>query len=326
MSISQCVGDDVSVTDLNLWRIAVRDPDALTVADVAAGLAVEFGTHDSGYPFTTQVKVGATVVETSDQAHSQSDGLVPGVDRARGFQLFMAGVTLGASRSKRRPWVDRMDEAGALAALWQDPDVRATAGRVAGLVNVDRGRVAFGRPRDFTTNLERARHGWVPWEGGFTTMHPGWFGANELVQTVTLAAGPSGGFTFPLTFPAATTAGSASPRAYVANTGDLPSWARYTVTGPILDPVVDLLRPDGAVVWTHRYVGELAYDQTLTVDTRPWSRVVLVDGSSANGNLRGTALARSQVPVGNTDVRLRGIDPTGTSRLTFRYRTGHAHL
>ena len=68
------------MVDLNLWRLKYP------------GVDFEFGTHESGYPFTKQVDVGAVQLETNDLDHPLSDGLVFGVDILRGRTLNFAGA------------------------------------------------------------------------------------------------------------------------------------------------------------------------------------------------------------------------------------------
>src|SRR5690349_7183347 len=106
------------MVDLNLWQLAYDDT------------LLEFGTHESGHPFTAQVVVGVPDLEPDDTPHPGGDGLVMGRDLTRGRQIGFAGVHLTtippAVRSPGRAWVPPLDDAQVFEQAWRARAVRET--------------------------------------------------------------------------------------------------------------------------------------------------------------------------------------------------------
>lgn len=308
------------MVDLNEWLLEYVTADGF--------VEFTFGTHESGFPFTKQVAVGVVTRETSDRPNPTGNGVVPGVDRARGRILGFAGAHLDQSvrPDDTAEWTHPMDLGGDVEAVWQADDLVGVDGAVASLTNVDRGRVVYGRPRNYALNLDKVRHGWSEWSGEFHTVDPLFYDVEEQAVTVSTAAGVTGGVAFPVTFPVTTTAGTEA-RGWITAGGNRPTWPVVVVAGPCTDPTVSLLNAGGGVRWSVTMLTTLGAGQVAYLDTRPWSREVSVSSGPADGLARGSQLADCRIPVGLSEVRLSvAADPSGMASVLVTWRDAHSSL
>lgn len=142
-------------------------------------------------------------------------------------------------------------------------------------------------------------------------------GARELELTLVAAAGD--GIVWPLTWPV-TWGHQGVRRDAVISRGDAPTWPVITIRGPVSQPSVEIVGTGRQL----RLDTTLAYDQTVTIDTRPWARTILRDdGASLAGVARGAALSDFLLPVGQTVIAYRGTDTTGQSRATVAWRDAY---
>lgn len=305
------------MVDLNLWRLTY------------GATTLEFGTHESGYPFTKQVEIGAAAVDVTDVNRPMGGGVLFGRDEARGRLLRFEGAHLAETTAKRpkvRQWEQPLDLGRVMARAWAAAELRAVPGAVAMLEHVDRGVVVYGRPRNRSTDLAEVRHGWSTWGGEFTTSDDLFYDSTEQQVTASVLAGAAGGIVFPVTWPLVTTASETSRR-WLSSDGTDPAAVTVTFEGPATDPTAELLAPDGTVRWRVAVSGSLAYDESFTVDARPWSRALTLNGSPAPGRVRGDKIDRLLVPPGVSELRYTAsADPTGTSTCTIRWRDAHAEL
>lgn len=301
------------MVDLNLWRLEYGDT------------LLEFGTHESGHPFTTQVTVVPADLETDDLAHPLADGLVFGVDYARGMTIGFNGVhlTLEAQPWQRR-WTRPMDNSGPFKAAWKADAVRKVAGSYASLTNVDRGRVTYGRPRGYVPDYDKVRAGWLPYSCGFAALEDRFYDAVEQVAVVGVDPGEAAMMTFPVTFPF-TSATSTETRRWVTNAGDSASWPVVTFRRGGR-PKLDLLNNAGGVTWSLEVDANLDFDEEVVVDCRPWVRTITRNGSPAPGVLRGARLEACTIPVGTHELRLSAIDPSGLADVEVRWRDAYEAL
>lgn len=305
------------MTDLNLWRLTY---DTTTL---------EFGTLDSGHPFTRQVQIGAAEVETEDLAHPMSESVLPGVDRSRGRVLEFVGAHLtgtGPAYGETRRWTSPMNLHNAFEQAWRARVVRETAGKVATLTNVDRGRVLYGRPRGVVPDHERARTGWLTYAATFVTVDDRFYDAVEQIVTTGVDAAPAVGFTFPVTFPF--TGGATDPvaaRAWLTNDGTDDTWPVVTFRRGTR-PRLDMLDGDGDVRWSLQVDKALAYDDVVQVDCRPWRRTVKLNGASRPGLLRGSRLDAVRLPPGASEAKLSAYDVSGLAEVEVRWRDAYGSL
>src|SRR5699024_968450 len=127
----------------------------------------------------------------------------------------------------------------------------------------------------------------------------------------------TGGIIFPLVFPMTTTITGGIRAGFVSNEGTAPAPIAVTFYGPVSNPRV---YGDG---WEIGVTGNLAYDQSVTVDALSLS-VTNEAGAFVGGRLtRATRLKDAALAPGQSEVKYTGGDATGTSRAVVSWR--HAH-
>src|SRR5690606_34404251 len=135
---------------------------------------------------------------------------------------------------------------------------------------------------------------------------------------------PSGGFVTPFVFPLTTTAAQQIP-GQMTSGGLVETWPVVTINGPVQRPKVELTD-----LWFVELDANLAGDQSVTIDTRPWARTVLRnDGASLAGKLtrRSARLSKATIPPGSQfQVRFSGTDLTGTASMSLRFRDAYPYL
>lgn len=276
------------------------------------GTSFAFGSSESGFGFVGAPEIGDADVVTGDVQVDGVDGRLFGRDTLDGctitFQLDVIRPTEQAARSALET----------ARRAWRADAVRQTPGSVAQL-QAGSGRSAFGRPRRFWSDDTYVPLGASTIDCDFKTVDDLWYGPEQSIR-VGIAPALGGGLVAPLASPLATTESSDRSQAIVVG-GSLPTWGIYTVTGPISGPEIELVNR-----WALRFPNlNLAYDQTLVVDTRPWARTILRNGGSVAGMLApGSSRLRDAVlPPGVSELVLRGTSITGTASLTARWRDAY---
>lgn len=248
------------------------------------------------------------------------DALLPGTD------------TLGMGSDSEKPptwsWTisaladgsaGAMELMDRLKAAWPARGVRRTPGAVMPLRWAHGGRsgVVYGRPRGWT----RSYGGRGMWAGhiavdcDFQLIDPLIYSDVEESVTLSLVTRSEGGWIWPAVFPIETTASSASFAGNIEVAGALPTPPVIEISGPIAAPWIS------GPGWRVELDTTLAYDQSLTIDTRPWATTVLrSDGVSFGGALGSTPLADVRLPPGGSQLQFGGIDPTNTATATVRWR------
>lgn len=300
------------MSDLNNWRLEYP------------GVAFDFGNLSTTHPFKVQVDVGAPGLTTQDATHPTSDGRIMGIDSFDGFDLTFALTTLPDGTAK--PYMSAMDKISSFTAKWRADSIRSEPGAYASLANLERQRMVWGRPRQVAPKYARIRQGLGEYIATFTTNDPNFYDTTEKIYLITPIPPAGGGFTVPLSPPFSTVAGSAELSPLIANDGELATWPIITFHGPGNKPSIEFMQ--GAnVLWNLRIDDQIKYDETLVVDTRPWSRSATINGKPANGLLRGTQMEKCQIPVGNNfRLRYKVKDKTGNSFVDVKWRDAFASL
>lgn len=268
--------------------------------------------------------VGGPEAEVGDLALPGRDGTVFGRDTKAGPELtFEVNVLLRDPDAVKAEWAQ-------LATRWDAAAVRARPGQAVGLrmrLPGSRTVVAYGRPRTLerTSSLALMKQGRIDATATFQCAANAFFadgenGTGARSITLSLVTGAGGGITWPVTWPIVW--GSPGERQdAVVNRGDSPSWPVITFEGPVAQPSIELVGTGRAL----RLDTTLAFDRSITVDTRPWAQTVLRDdGASMAGVLRGAALAEFRLPVGSTVIAYRGTDMSGQSRCTVAWRDAYS--
>lgn len=253
------------------------------------------------------------------------DTTPPGTEDGRSFGLDKAGgrtitveffTTADTAEAARTAWAQ-------FSARWRDPALRHTQRAVAPLrfrLPGGRERVVFGRPRNLdATSTGLLAEGRVEWSATFETADEAFYGAEHTAR-LGLVPDLSGGLRLPARLPASLAPVTGTDQTRLSNRGDAPAWPVITFHGPVAHPEVTWL----ATRTSLRLAEELAYDQSATIDTRPWARTALrSDGASLAGALTGPRLADLALPPGGTEVSFRGQDPTGRAACTIAARDAH---
>lgn len=268
--------------------------------------------------------VGEPEVEVGDLALPGRDGTVFGRDTKQGPELVFEVNVL------RRSADDAKTEWALFASRWDAPAARARPGQVVALrmrLPGARTVVAYGRPRTLerTSSLALMAQGRIDATATFQCAGTSFFadgeepGTGARSITLSLVAEAGGGITWPVTWPIVWGAPGERQDA-VVNSGEAPSWPVITFEGPVAQPSLELVGTGRAL----RLDTTLAFDRSVTIDTRPWVQTVLRDdGASMAGTLRGASLAEFQLPVGQTTLAYRGTDMSGQSRCTVTWRDAY---
>lgn len=257
----------------------------------------------------TDVDFGSPEARATDVARPRADGLRFGREWRSGREVTLEVATMHHDESA-------LAELGKLCAAWDAASRRTSPGSLSVLrYSVDgRTRRLYGRPRQIELDATEYRWGKVLVTMSFQTEGPYFYSDEPVTNTVRLSAASTGGFVFPMYFPAYT-AGFSESRDNVVNPGFSPSPTVYTVTGPVIQPVIELPGK-----WQCQILMDLASYQSVTIDTRPWSLSVRdQNGVSVAGRLSTTSprLPEMWLQPGGNDVILRGTDLTGTSQLSI---------
>ncbi len=298
------------MVDLNLWQLAYSDT------------VLEFGTHESGHPFTAQVDVGPVDLEADDLAHPLSDGLTMGRDFTRGRVLGFTGAHLDTfPLPTDRRWVPVLDGAQPFEGAWQAEWCRERPGRLATCANLDRGRLVYGRPRTYVQGLEEVRKGWLTYSAAFATVDGRFYSTDEKVLLVGTEPSSVAAFAFPVAFPF-TGATPAAARSWAENAGTHNAWPIITFRRGG-NPKVTMLGDDGWVLKVDRNLDD---NDEVVVDCRPWKRTVTLNGTPRPGLVRGSRLDDVRIPTGWHELVMEAADPTGLAETEVRWRDAYGSL
>lgn len=200
-----------------------------------------------------------------------------------------------------------------LLAVWRADEVRSTPGALATLTSPD-GLTVYGLPVDIAPDQKNRLFGLDRASLDFECVDDLWYGP-ESETTIRLIPPTGGGLTFPAEAPFTFDSGPTERNGSVLVTGDVAVSPVFEIRGPITNPEIDVVG-----VGRLRFSTELAYDQTLTVDTRHWAQWVKRDGAALPGVLMPSSAWLTDISLvpGAYTVMLRGYDPTGTATLTVR--------
>lgn len=301
------------MVDINHWRM--QHP--------SIGAPLDFGLASLDYPLETQVDIGDIDSDYQDASHPNVDGEVFGIDRLRGFPItFNCRILddgLGATK-----WDQPLDLYSAFASKWRADNIRRRPGIYATLINLERNRLVYGRPRQIAPRHTMLRKGVLDFVAQFRSNGPNWYSLTEKNVTLSLVSGSTFGFNSPITSPI-TTVGEQVDDLDIDNDGDLETWPIIELHGPGSGWNV-ALRQGGETIWAVDVEDKIRYDEVLLIDTRPWARKATINDRPANGLLRGSSITEMQIPVGNFKFRLRVKDGTGTAFAKVYWRDAYAAL
>lgn len=284
------------------------------------GASLTFGSPESGIVFLSAPEFGDTDLQTEDTTRPNIDGVALGIDTRGGRTVTLDMAVIGNDEPTVR------GVAGALRRAWRGDEIRSLPGEVASLTTMYAGRerVFYGRPRRFARVDADVAQGVILVTADFACVDDLFYSSAETSVTVGVVPPTSGGLVAPLIAPLTTVPPTATPEG-ITITGDGGAWPVITIHGPITNPAVAVTG-----LWSIGLSTALAFDESVTVDTRPWRRRITrdSDGASLAGTLTRSSvrLARAAIPPGTYEVTLRGIDATGTASMRFAWRDTYTDL
>jgi hypothetical protein len=288
---------------------------------VYPGVNYSFGARTLPVFNATTPELGEVELQTADANRPYADGRNFGTDTRSGRTI---SFDLGALHLTDETAVRQAVRDFLLA--WRADPIRQKPGQLAELHSYYRGveRIAYGRPRRAdpvykNTSLTKV----ASIQATFDTTDDAFYGTTRTYADVTLIGNDRGGLVAPLKAPLATT-GSSDRSVRVTLDTEIPAWPVITITGgQISNPVVEVLGQ-----WRIGLLTSLAYDDTVVVDTRPWMRTILKNGSSIAGTLdpNSSRLSRCATSSGNLEVSFTGASRTATVSARIEWRSGYATL
>ncbi len=279
-----------------------------------SGTDLSFGSVDSHYVFpqSNPPSVSATSTTDQDAAIPRGDGVLFGQDYRDGLTLtFNIEVDGGDSENAARALESD------LAYAWRGDSIRTTPNATA-MLTAHTGRSIFGRPRKYQPNWDLLPFGVTAVTCDFVTTDDLWYDPQQSAS-VSLVPKQVGGLVAPLAAPLSTTATSDRSQGITIG-GVAPVWPTIKIAGPITNPEIEVLGQ-----FKLGFNLNLAYDQSLVIDTRPWARSILVGRGSVAGSLMGKydRLSDASLAPGRYEVALRGASTTGTPVATFAWRNAY---
>lgn len=272
-----------------------------------------FGTIDSKFVFPQSGPPEVSNIDISDQdaPRPRGDGVLFGTDYRNGTTVTFDIEVHGDNETEANALLQR------LSTAWRADEIRSVPGATT-MLTAHTGRSTFGRPRRFQPKYELTPFGITAVTCDFATADDLWYGAPQSA-TVNLVPAPGGGLKAPLASPLSTTTTSDRSQTFTVE-GDLPVWPVITITGPITNPVIEVVGQ-----FKLAFNLTLAYDQTLVINTLPWARTITRNGASVAGNLSPSfdRLSDASVPPGRHELALRGTSATGTPSATFAWRNAY---
>lgn len=274
------------------------------------GVTQEFG--EDGIFLRRLPLPGAADVQDQDGTFSSDDGATMGVDLRGGRTIPLTFGVDGRDEFEVRDNWDRLE------SVWSGDEIRRRTGAVAELVS-DRGRSALGRPRRIAPTEERlnATPPDMTLEAEYQAVDALWYGPWQQ-RRVGITRRGTKGIRFPLRFPFHTDPPAQQDDSFTVG-GGKPTWIVGVIEGPISSPVLQI---DRNLRYSLNGV-TLAFDQSVTIDTRPWARSVLRnDGVSLAGLLDTTSslLASGRVAPGLHEFTISGTSVTGSAHASVRWR------
>jgi hypothetical protein len=275
------------------------------------GVDVEF-TNDSGVFLRSYPDIGDPDREVDDKSNARADGLQFGSDFIGGRTVGLSFGVEGSTPDEARGAYER------LATIWRADAVRNTPGALAELVS-DSGRSAFGRPRRLAPSAFHLMNTppQIDIEADFAQADDLWYGQEDVV-TVPLVLSQGGGLVAPLKSPLVARGYTTRANSFVV-LGTKPTWPVITIRGAILNPGVEV-----AGVCRFAASTSLAYDEWITIDTRPGRRSVLRNGQKIAALSRTSdPLTRAALTPGAHSITLSGSSATGTPTASISWRAAY---
>src|SRR5690606_25317417 len=182
----------------------------------------------------SDVDFGSPEARTNDFDRPRLDGQRFGREYRSGRLITLELVTLHTGEQA-------LDDLERFLEAWNAAAVRDSPGDMSVLRYNVRGRTrrVYGRPREVELETADYHLGKIVITAQFMTEGPYFYGDEPEQTTVGIAPGITGGFVFPLSFPASTI-GMGERREGVVNPSRLPAPAVFDIHGPIENPIIEI--------------------------------------------------------------------------------------
>lgn len=283
-------------------------PDSGSTSGVPFGIGLNVSLDDGGWD------PGENEWQTQD-----------GTNQVNGATAFGNDVLLGPTWA----WamhVNRDDPTTALTSLnelskaWRARDIVERPGKMSVMRYrlAGRDRRVYGRPRRWAAPPNnRILGGLIPIAATFKLADAYTYDDLSQSTTIPFALTSTGGFTFPVTFPATTLPGG-QRQGLITVGGDVAAFPVIRINGPISAPMV---KCDNT--WTLSMPAlSLLAGQWVEIDTRPWAQSVLRNGlySEAGKLARRIRLRDLRLTPGNHDISFSGVSVEGTATCAVTWR------
>lgn len=265
-----------------------------------------------------RVEFGQPTVVINDAPLPREDGVRFGRDTLHGRTVLFDMVM----NKKNATEAENLEALDLITSAWSADEARILPDELVVLRMNRFGRSTriYGRPRNFAPIMGTVSRGYVPITADFQCVDHLFYADEEGTNTLSIVPAPVGGFIFPITFPVSSS-GIGEKEGEITIGGNRPTWVTVTINGPITNPQVDVLDS-----WKATLLMTIADGQSVTIDPRPWSRGILLDGvANVAGKLTADSPWMSQMKVdpGEHQIVLRGTDPTGTASMIVTWRDAY---
>ncbi len=297
---------------------------------VQPGANFTFGSVASGCYLIEPYEITYADVDAGDVPMPREDGARLGEDyRGQATITFELGVdTVSDAPSRLGRHGANLGAVSAMLQAWDGEAVRRRFATPAVLRTVQGGRARrfYGRPRKYAPAASPlTRQGYTPVVATFVCIDSTAYSDTEQTIRVDMAPPPHRGLIGPLTTPLSMTGvGATKVPGEAILMGTKPTWPVITFYGPVSKPACEVIGG-----WKVSLDLTLSAGQRVAIDTRPWARTVLRNGSaSVAGSLTRSSprMKDMRLPPGRHDFVLRGTDSTGTSYMTIAWRDAWAYL
>lgn len=278
-----------------------------------------FGSRRSGY-FLKEggFEVGPTTFVTQDKDNPDGDGQVFGRDYLQStnytFEMWVEGTENAAG------WQDVSRKMSAFRAIWHGSQGRFQARSVdeMSIWHGDKPGLIYGRPRNYAEDRTKIRRGVGGILCDFAAVDDRIYEELWNSHIIRVVESTPGGLIAPFIAPiTGTKAGVSRPGTFEV-IGDAPTAAVVRFNGPVTSPRLTITNG-----WVLALNISLGVGEWVDIDTRPWIRQVLRNGSgSAAGTLTidSNPLSEMYFDPGVYEMIYKGVDATNTSTATIWWR------
>jgi hypothetical protein len=157
----------------------------------------------------------------------------------------------------------------------------------------------------------------VPVTASFRTLEPYFYADAERTNTISIAPAPSGGLVPPISAPVSTL-GYVQQPGVIRIGGNVKTWLYFILYGPITNPTISCLG-----LWDFTLNMTIPSGEYVSIDSRPWSRGIRLNGAVPVGGARSQAsptLDAMKLGPGFQEIILNGTDVSQTATLLIAWR------